>query len=261
MDQTHLSFQLLFLKPILTSLIVPPAGPLLIVFLGLLVAVQTSSFYKRLSFCMIFVGSLTLWTLSCENTALWLSKNLLTQYSVITPKDLSRAQAIVVLGGGTQNFAQEYSGAELTPHAFERLRYAVYLAKSSVLPLAYAGGTGWADTKAGPSEAQVARATLKREWGLELPYAESNSKDTRQNAQLSYNLLAKEGVVRIALVTHAWHMPRSFRNFTQAGFEVIPAPMGFITESGSPILDALPSEGGLQDSRWVIREWLGLLLT
>jgi len=202
-----------------------------------------------------------LWVLSCEDTAVWLSQALLPQYPPISQQSLDQAQVILVLGGGTESFAPAYGGPELTATAYDRLRYAVYLSKRSGLAIAYTGGKGWGDLSNSPSEAEVARTTLKRDWNTELQFAEGKSRDTRENATLSFEILSAQGVTRVALVTHAWHMPRASRNFKQAGFQVIPAPMGFITHSTSPVLDALPSEGGLQDSRWVFKEWLGMLLT
>jgi len=253
----------LFLKPILTTLIVPPAGPLLLVFIGLLFQYRRNKLFKRASLTLIFTGSLSLWILSCQGTAVWLSQTLLPQFTPVTISDLKdeKVQAILVLGGGTDSFSPEYGGPELLPAAYDRLRYAVFLSKFSGLPIVYSGGKGWGDPSNSPSEAEVAQTTLKRDWNLELKYAETKSRDTRENANLSFALLSSEGVKRIALVTHATHMPRANRNFNEAGFKVIPAPMGFVTHSTSPVLDSLPSEGGLQDSRWILKEWLGLLLT
>ena len=252
---------LLFLKPVLTALIAPPAGPLLVVFAGLLIGIKKRTVFKKISHSLVLTGSVLLWILCCEDTAVWMSETLLPQFAPITQENLKNAQVILVLGGGTESFAPAYAGAELTVSAYDRLRYAVYLSKRSGLAIAYAGGKGWGDLSNSPSEAEVARATLKRDWNTDLKFWEGTSRDTRENAVLSFAVLSAQGVTRIALVTHAWHMPRASRNFKQAGFEVIPAPMGFITHSTSPILDVLPSEGGLQDSRWVFKEWLGMLLT
>ena len=71
----------------------------------------------------------------------------------------------------------------------------------------------------------------------------------------------KDRITHIALVTHAWHMPRSLRQFEAAGLQVTPAPMGYIRSDSAPLLQWLPSGKGLRDSGWIIREWLGLLLT
>jgi uncharacterized SAM-binding protein YcdF (DUF218 family) len=56
-------------------------------------------------------------------------------------------------------------------------------------------------------------------------------------------------------------MPRSVRQFEAAGLTVVPAPMGFIRSDAAPLLQWLPSGSGLRESAWVIKEWLGLLLT
>lgn len=264
---------LLFLKPILTALILPPAGPLLLVFIGIGLGMcmgmgrGTSSrakikgALKKTSTGLILTGSLVLWTLSCEDTAVWMSKHFLPQFEPVSTTQLSAAQAILVLGGGTESFNPSYAGPELASNAYDRLRYAGYLSKLTGLPIVYSGGIGWGDKTQGPSEAQVAAATLKRDWNIELKYAEGASRDTRENANLSYAAFSPKGIKSVALVTHAWHMPRASRNFREAGFTVIPAPMGFVLHSGSAVLDALPSEEGLQDSRWILKEWLGLLLT
>jgi uncharacterized SAM-binding protein YcdF (DUF218 family) len=69
------------------------------------------------------------------------------------------------------------------------------------------------------------------------------------------------GITRILLVTNDWHMQRSVRNFEQAGFVVQPAPMGYIHAPMTWESAYLPSEGGLEITRKVLREFLGLLMT
>ena len=64
--------------------------------------------------------------------------------------------------------------------------------------------------------------------------------------------------MRIALVTHAWHMPRAQRAFANAGLGVTPAPMGFTEPLHSPGLEWLPSVEGLRHSKEILRELLGM---
>ncbi|MFM2210004.1 MAG: hypothetical protein RIQ96_1647, partial [Pseudomonadota bacterium] len=78
------------------------------------------------------------------------------------------------------------------------------------------------------------------------------------NAAQMAALLRRDGVRRIALVTDAWHMPRAQRAFEKAGFEVVPAPMGFALPRERALLEWMPSAQGLLVSRAVLREWLGL---
>jgi uncharacterized SAM-binding protein YcdF (DUF218 family) len=174
---------------------------------------------------------------------------------------LLSCQAVVVLGGGVDNEAAEYNGPTLSPDAMSRLLYGVHLSRTTHLPMAYTGGIGWAGANRQASEAEVAALALSRIGAPALRWQEGQSRDTRENALLTAALMKNDGITHIALVTHAWHMPRSVRQFEAAGLRVTPAPMGYIRSDMSPLLQWLPSGKGLRDSGWVIREWLGLLLS
>jgi uncharacterized SAM-binding protein YcdF (DUF218 family) len=54
-------------------------------------------------------------------------------------------------------------------------------------------------------------------------------------------------------------MQRSVMLFEAAGFEVLPAPMGYIQPIMRWDTDYLPSANGLKASNWVLHEWLGRL--
>jgi uncharacterized SAM-binding protein YcdF (DUF218 family) len=128
------------------------------------------------------------------------------------------------------------------------------------LPLAFAGGVGWSNTgQAAPSEASTAQV-FSADYGVTLRWIDNQSRDTVENAARMHDLLAPAGITRIALVTQAWHMPRSQALFGKAGFTVLPAPMGFVLPSERPLLEWLPSAHGLTASRNVLREWLALQL-
>ncbi|MSQ57939.1 MAG: YdcF family protein [Limnohabitans sp.] len=98
---------------------------------------------------------------------------------------------------------------------------------------------------------------LQKSWR----WMESTSIDTQENAQNTWAMLEKEGIKKIVLVTSHVHMQRSVAQFQKVGFEVMPAPTGKFSPSGSALLDALPFTGGLQNSRQVLHEWLGILVT
>jgi uncharacterized SAM-binding protein YcdF (DUF218 family) len=139
-----------------------------------------------------------------------------------------------------------------------RLHHAAGLARETGLPLAFAGGVGWANVgTAAPTEAQAAEAALAV-WGLRLKWSDDRSRDTEENARATAALLQADGVRRIALVTHNTHMPRSVLQFEAAGFEVLPASMGAVLPRSRAVLEWLPSARGLWASQDVLREWLGL---
>lgn len=250
-------------KPLLTALVLPPVAPLLLAVFALLLVWRKKAGGRVL--CVVALGSL--WLLGCNAVAVWLALHILPQVSALPPATAGavlrerQVQTVVVLGGGVQPFAPEYGAAQPTANTAIRLRYGVWLAHQSQLPLAFAGGVGWANSgTATPSEGTIARTTAAQDYGLALRWVDDQSRDTSENAANLHALLAREGIQRIALVTQAWHMPRAQRAFERAGFTVTPAPTGFILPQQRSLLEWLPNAHGLQASRDVLREWLGLLV-
>jgi uncharacterized SAM-binding protein YcdF (DUF218 family) len=247
------------LKPVVTALLLPPASLLLLAGLGLLLAARR----KASGLLLAFAAAAGLWLLSCHAVAVWLALNLLPQYAPLSVAALkaSPVQAIVVLGGGVYPIAPEYGEAQASAAAAMRLRYGAWLARQTGLPVAFAGGLGWGATDTQTlSEGEVARRAALQDYGLALRWVDSRSRDTAENAQFLQALMQKDKVQRIALVTQAWHMPRSVRAFESAGFTVTPAPTGFIRPNRNGLLEWLPSSEGLDTSRVVLREWLALLV-
>ena len=241
------------LKPLAKALVLPPAGPLLLAFAGMVLATRR----RRAGAWVAATALAALWLLSCNAVAVALSHALLPQVAPITPQQLATVQAVVVLGGGTHEQAPEYGQPQPTEGTLQRIRFAARLARMGDKPVAVASGTGWGG--AGESEALVTRRVLAEDYGVAVRWLEDRSRDTRENANLAAAVLLKDGIRRVALVTDAPHMPRAARNFEQAGFEVVPAPTAYIVPQGS--LNWLPSAEGLQNSRYVLHEWLGFRLT
>ena len=247
------------LKPLLTTLVMPPAAPLLVLIIA---AGALALRRRRLAGLLAGLAVAALWLLSCHATAYGLNRLLLRSYPAISAEQRQQAQAIVVLGGGVQLYAPEYGQAVLGDTAHMRLVYGVHLAKESHLPLVYAGGKGWgAPPGQLDSEAAVAAQVLARDHAMRFAWVDDQSRDTRENAQRSFEMLAPQGIRTIALVTNDWHMQRSVRHFEHAGFQVLPAPMGYVQPLTQWQSDFLPTAGGLESTRMILHEWLGLLLT
>lgn len=245
------------LKPLLSALLLPPLGPLLLGLLGLWLAMRK----KRGGFALVLFALALLWALSCHASAVWLARSVLPQFAPLAAGQLeaSKIQAIVVLGGGVLPEAPEYGEAQPSAETAARLRYGIRLARQSGLPVAFSGGLGWAaNARQTEPESEIARRIAQQDYGVALRWLEGTSRDTAENASLLAPLLARDGVTRIALVTHARHMPRSVSAFEKAGLTVTPAPMGFVLPNESGWLEWLPSAQGLTASRHVLREWLGI---
>jgi hypothetical protein len=86
------------LKPLLTALALPPAGPLLLALLGLLLMGR-----RWLGGAVVsLLGIASLWFLSCNAVGLGLAAALLPLIEPLKPQgaQMSNVQAIVVLGAG-----------------------------------------------------------------------------------------------------------------------------------------------------------------
>ena len=241
------------LKPLLSALVLPPAGPLLLALLGVLVATRR----RGAGLALAGGGIVLAWLLSTSGMAVVLSHVLLPPLQTVRPAQLQQVQAIVVLGGGVLPHAPEYGVAQPGPHTLARLRYGAWLARQTGLPLAFAGGVGWAAAGM-PTEAEgaVAARVARDEYGLTLRWMDDRSRDTAENAARMAEQLRRDGIRRIALVTDATHMPRAAAAFRAVGFEVLPAPTNFVVATERPALQWLPSSTGAADCRALVREWL-----
>jgi len=243
-------------KPLISVLLFPPASLLLLMLAGVILM----RFSKLWGKALCAIGAVMLWLLSCSATAYGLSQLLLRTYPPLSTEALKQAQAIVVLGGGVELYAPQYGQPIIGSEAYQRLVYGRYLKTFHDLPLVYSGGKGWRASSAQTvTEAQVAGYVLQRDFGLRFFLADEASRDTRENALRSYAILSAKNIQRIALVTHDWHMQRSLEQFEAAGFEVIPAPMGYTQPPMRWDTDYLPSANGLRTSNRVLHEWLGRL--
>jgi uncharacterized SAM-binding protein YcdF (DUF218 family) len=168
----------------------------------------------------------------------------------------TRAQAIVVLGGGRIMNAAESGGRDipaLIPLA--RVRYAAQLHRETGLPLLASGGTPDGREE---SEAVIMARALQRDFSVPVKWLEGKSNDTAQNASFSAQILKQAGVLRILLVTDGLHMPRSRAMFEKAGLDVVPAPTLFYSRSELLPIDFMPSGEGLRRSEYALHEWLGM---
>lgn len=166
-------------------------------------------------------------------------------------------QAIVVLGAGRNAGAPEFGGDTVNMMTLERLRYAAFLARKTKLPVLTSGGARYAEET--PEAALMARS-LAEDFGVAAKWTETRSRTTAENALNSGELLEKEGIKRVFLVTSAVHMRRAVLAFSaQTGLEVVPAPTGFSSRGSeaATVLDYLPSGRGIYNSYLAMHERLG----
>lgn len=235
---------------LIAALLMPPLSLLLLAALGLVLA----RLWRRLGLAIAAFSVAVLWLLCMPVVG----GNLL---ALIEPGEapevstLKNAQAIVVLGGGTYFDAPEYGGDTVGTFTLERLRWSARLHRETGLPVLVSGGLPLGNAT---SEASQMREALTRDFQVPVKWTEERSDNTRESALLSRDLLARDGVTRIALVTHASHMRRARRAFEQAGFTVLDAPTAFSERGPATALNFLPNAYGLLQSRIFCHETLGL---
>ena len=235
---------LLRFKLLLKSVILPPNGLLLLAILGLFLLKRRPRLGRT---CLILaIGSL--WLLSTPRVSDALC-GLAEHYPALDLRSTTGAQAIVILGGGGQRaLAPEYGGPAADPVLLERLNYGAYIARKTGLPILVTGFR---------IEATAMQATLQRNFGIDPRWIDGAAFDTFSNAGNSARLLEADGIRRIILVTHGTHMWRSVHEFTAAGLEVIPAPMGMLARRDPGIFLYMPEVEALRRSLTAINELLG----
>jgi uncharacterized SAM-binding protein YcdF (DUF218 family) len=236
---------LLYLKTVLRQLLLPPAGPLLVLLAGLLLLGRR----PRLARALLILGVASLWLLSTPLIADSLS--FLAQRS--TPLDPSRidgAQAIVILGGGDNRaVAPEYGGGPAADgELLEKVAYGAWLARRLGLPILFTGNG---------EETDAVGATLRIDFGIDARWLDDRAYDTFENARNAATLLRHDGIERIILVTRATHMRRSVREFEAAGLTVIPAAIAIRVRRPLKPWDFLLSTQALTRSYEAVYELIG----
>lgn len=238
------------------ALLTPPALFLFLALLGLWLQYR----WRYLGLGIVFASVLALLILSLPITAEFLVSTLESSVPplITTGEALhKRAGAIVVLGGGRVADTPEYEGDTVSGSTLERLRYAARLQKASRLPLLVTGGS---PQKEPIPEAKLMREALTSDFQVDVAWVEERSRTTHENAVYSRAILEANGINRVVLVTHAWHMPRAVLAFGQAGIGVVPAPTLYTARDPElTVFDFLPTGAGLSKSNLALREWLGIL--
>jgi len=235
---------LLPIKTLLKGLILPPAGPILLAFLGIFLLKRRPLLARS---CLI-LGLGSLWLLSTPAVSDALER-LAEQYPPLDWSSAAGAQAIVILGGGGQRIAApEYGGPAAEPVLLERLTYGAYVAGKTGLPILVTGFH---------MEAGAMRDTLLRNFGIRARWVDDQAHDTFDNARNSVRLLKADAVSRVVLVTQGTHMRRSVHEFTAAGVEVVPAPAGLLAPRDFGISRYVPNPDALLRTHAAIYELLG----
>jgi uncharacterized SAM-binding protein YcdF (DUF218 family) len=242
---------------ILKQIILPPASLLIAVVIGQICWGRTTAGRRFVAACLVLLYGLS--------TPL-VSDSVMAILEVFPPLPVDgplpkEAQAIVILGAETRA-TPEYSSLSPGALTLERLRYGAQLQRRTGLRVLVTGGVIPGATR---SLGGTMRQTFIDEFNSPVAWVEEMAMDTHENAVRSTAMLKAEGITRIFLVTHAWHMARAKLAFERAGMAVYPAPTAFVTSGPNHasgvlgnIRDVLPSAKALQNSYFAFHEIFGL---
>ena len=235
---------LITLKALLRTLILPPAGPLIVALVGSLLIGRR----RRLGSVLAIAGLASLWLCATPVVADVLSR-LAERYPALDLNQAVHAQAIVILGGGLARLAApEYGGPAAELGLLERVSYGAFVARRTSLPVLVSGTA---------RETTAMSASLARDFGVSTRWVENQSRDTYENARFSSRLLRAQGINRIVLVTNSTHIWRATYEFSSAGMEVVPAPVGLWAPRETGVLRFVPSPAGLLRSYAALYELIG----
>lgn len=236
------------LKGILITLALPPVCFLCLTIVGLLIIRR----HRRGGRALVFIGLVGLTSL-----ALPLTSNLLIaaleQNLPLNPPPDAMPQAIVILGG-------DLSHTATAPFALpgfltlDRLRAGAALHRRTGLPVLVSGGSVQPDR---PAIATVMADSLRDDFQVPVAWVEDASDDTWQNAAFSADILKKQGIRSVYVVTQGWHMRRAMLAFRHAGLIATAAPTSMETPIDPIVWDFLPRASAWGWSYYALHEWIG----
>jgi uncharacterized SAM-binding protein YcdF (DUF218 family) len=257
------SLELGIVKGYLTALVLPPVPFFFALLAGMWWLARRRSL---LGWASVLTATAAIWFSCTTLVGVALVGWLVTPPPALSPSAVAELRvtpsgpktAIVVLGGGRDAFAPEYGVSNLNALGLERLRYGIWLSRATGLPVAFSGGVGHGAPE-GSTEAEIAARIAANEFQRPLKWLEQQSRDTSENATYTIAMLRPQGIERIVLVTHGFHMLRAVAAFERAAqrvgapLAIVPAPLGLASRGEG----WMPSAEGLHYTRMAIREWIG----
>jgi uncharacterized SAM-binding protein YcdF (DUF218 family) len=250
----------LFLSKLIPLFIYPLGLSCILLLIALGLCIKRS----RWTFVPVLLALIILLTASNVRVSNYLVKSLEWQH--LPPTEIPNADAIVILGGSTKNASPPRIMPDLNEHG-DRLLYAAKLYQEGKAPLIIAAG-GRIDWYRGAASEATDMAIILQTMGVptEAIIEEPNSLNTYQNAVNVKEILLRNELNRILLVTSAMHMPRSLRIFQRQGIDAIAAPTDFLVSQQelqqdnsleSEILSFFPDTDSLNNTTKAIKEYIG----
>lgn len=181
------------------------------------------------------------------------------EYPAIALEDIPVSECVVMLGGAVDPILPPRVDVELFEAADRVFKTAslYHAGKANVLIIA-GGGQPWSPFE--QSEAEAVHSILV-DWGVPASaiLLDTRSRNTRENAINSRELLEESNCGKPLLVTSAAHMKRSVAAFNRLGVEVFPVSVDVrvVEVPEYTFMDYVPGADALKMTTDAMREWMG----
>lgn len=168
---------------------------------------------------------------------------------------------VMLTGGATLDTSDPLTKGNgyLTGSTASRVLTVAELFRSTKLPILLSGGQVFSDSG---NESQIAKRHLI---ALGVPessiYLDDTSRNTEENALKTQAILNEKGWKHPILITSAFHMARSVKQFQKLKIDLVPYPTDYISQQNQQLSVSkfIPSSSGLSNTSIALKEFLGLL--
>ncbi|EGV18640.1 YdcF family protein [Thiocapsa marina] len=246
---------MLYLDKLLSQLAYPLGFSIVLASLALVLLIAG---WRRSGLLALSAGILwlALWSIPIVSDGLRLS--LEGRFAHQPVGALPAADAVVVLGGGIRGGPPDWPDPDLG-RASDRVWHAarIYHGGKAARVIVSGGAMPWAGERRSEADGMLRFLT-----DLGVPpdaiLLEGRSRNTRENALYTAEILSAEGIDRVLLVTSALHMPRALATFRSAGINAVPAATDFeVMPEPAHLMRWLPDAEALSDSTRALKEYVG----
>jgi uncharacterized SAM-binding protein YcdF (DUF218 family) len=246
----------IYLSKILPLFVMPVGVVLMLLLAALLFLLRGMT---RTAGGLMLSALAVLWLASTPFMAERLYRGLEERYPPLPLHEVPEGGCIVLLGGAVSPALAPRVDVELN-EAVDRVYQAARLYRAGKAPylIVTAGNQPWSLSPW--AEAELIRDLLV-EWGVprDAIFLEGSSRNTRENAVYSKNIIDSIHCEAPLLVTSAAHMPRAVAAFLAVNVSVVPVAtdLRVTNEAGFSTLRFLPDAGALAMTSDAVREWIG----
>jgi uncharacterized SAM-binding protein YcdF (DUF218 family) len=245
-----------YLSKILPVFVMPLSIVLVLSLVSLILLLRGK---KKHSAGLLLLAMAVLWIASMPFVANLLYGSVESHYAAVPLDEVPKGGCVIVLGGVVGAPNPPRVDIELTD-AIDRVYKTAELYHAGKAPYVIVTGGNQPWSESAKAEAELIREVLM-DWDVpkDAIFLEGSSRNTRENALYTKNIINRLFCEQPLLVTSAAHMQRAVAAFDSVGIEVTPVvtDVRVVGQSLPGVMDFLPDAQSLAMTSEALREWLG----